>query len=541
MPQATRLPVLRDSGASPSSLQLGALYASCLGDLAASSTELSPRSCISLGRNYPALAILLGAALGQDRRAAVLLERYVRDWLVVHTFLAGQARLQSAVGGGGSPDVRPVLDQLAAGLRLVLDPRIAGALAGLPPAALASPDDRGADRPLAYWPAIAADVEGATPLVAETSPAFVGSAVTQLAPGALARDLTATFQAAADVFTQAAWTTIDSPWLSVKLEAPTGGLYELGVLRSTGAGWIPKRGLAWADCMGWAALNNRVAWSWAAPTYGPTGAIVDPSRCWGYTLLGDRLPRGAGWPAWAAGITGEVRTGLLQQAADPTPPAASYLDNFDRPGGDTRTIAGVNWQTCQTTCAQTFGTTPCLAWSFYKPSSVCYLKQPAIGSNGEPVTYAVPPTVPNPAWMSGVTVAGARIEGLIARRLDPGMTWLGTDVATVANTTWDACSDACRANAACEAWVYQKGARFCRLRNQLTGTARNDYNVSAARGGIGTAHATPMNTAPAAIKARMLPRSPSEPKSTSTSLPAATAMSPVPAVHAPRWPARLLQ
>jgi len=467
-PQAIRLPVLRDSKAPDGDRLLGSLFQTCLNDLAASPTDLTTRKCISLGRTYPALAVLASSSLTQDRRAGLLLEHDVRDWLTVHAFVAGQARLQSAIGGGAAVDPSTILDRIATGISVVLDPRVSGSLVSLPVGELARPDHRGADQPISYWPsdgASATDVEGRANLGATA--ASPDESAASFPAATFARDLTATFTAAVDVFRYFQYSAISSPWLSIELEPRQGGLYEVGSMRAAGGqtgSWWRTTGFDMGGCINYAIEQHAVAWSW------------DPaiSKCWIFSELRERV-------APFDGASASVRTGYLQAAMDP--PGATYPpiveDNFDRPGGDFASYATPSWQTCQAACAAQNG---CLAWAFGKATAQCYLK----GRNAQTtwVHKSVPLRVPNTAAISGLSADGARQQAFLSGQFADNTTYLGTDVATLANTTWEACVDACRANAACEAWVFQKGAQFCRLRGQITGAAANDYNVSGWRGGI---------------------------------------------------------
>jgi hypothetical protein len=457
---AIRLPVLRDAGTSKS---LAQVLSACLGDLASTTSEFSVHDCISLARTLPALQILSASSTRYDRRAGLLLQHLLKDWLSVHAYIARQGletyKLQRAVPSGPTLDLAAVLDRTAAGWNLLLDAVMSTTLLELPPSVVRSSDYRGGDRPVAYWPSSDTDVE---PAHLNLRPGSGASYINLAGDGPLSRDLSVTFTAIPDRFKNASGVALDSPWLRARFESPSGNFYERGYMRS-GAIVAGPAARDWYACMAWAVTQHAVAWTWDAPFNGQT------YRCWAYTTLGEAVLPHSGASPW-------VYTGYLQAWPDSDSYTGTTEDNYMRYGGTMYLYTpGTSWQTCQSVCENE---PTCQAWSFGKTTHECYIQS-------TPTIQPLPLKSYNANVISGLSSRGRRLEAK-ASFFEDNARYTGTVFKTPPTNTWVDCHDACVQDASCEAWTYTKGGTTCQLMSGIgVGTAVYDASyVSARRGGI---------------------------------------------------------
>jgi hypothetical protein len=458
-PFALRLPLLRDLDSAGRTVSQ--LFTTCLANLAAPASDFSRNDCVSLARTLPALALLAESPRRNDHRAGLLLQHILDGWLEVHAMLAREGRetfeLNRAVTDQPHPtpvDAAALLDQIGAGWNVLLDATMSSTLTSLPPGSLRAPDYRRADRPVAYWAAGDQDVEPGHLNLQPRSGAGAGSSAIDLAAdGPLSRDLTFTFVTAIDLFRGARTSTaVDSPWLRLVFDLPSGQFYERGMMRS-GAHTVGPSTATWGECMAWAVTQHAVAWSWGS------------YRCWAYTSLGNRV-----LPDPSFGLF--VRTGYLQASPDND----SYPSTVDvavtRAGAYAFVPSATTWSACVQACNG-----PCTAWSFDLNTKKCSLAA-TIGNE-------LPPQVPNNHMFSGLSPLGNRIASKTSF-FEDGIQYSETPYSTTPHMGWMACHDKCVGDASCDGWSYDKLNQTCYLMANVEPRAANHtpYFMSARRGGI---------------------------------------------------------
>jgi hypothetical protein len=285
--------------------------------------------CLSLPRVLPAIGMAVSSD-ADDTRGDTLLQHLVRSWVGAAGFAAQQGVEQVALGevDGTVPNVDSlsVLQASQQLWQLVTDSSVAHALVTLPPAALASPDYRGSNRPAMYWPGTGqTDVEGTFPLRSQrdcSARERCDMDATTINP--LATDLSGNVSVAfplegvrAASYEMPLTATpglaeraiVDSPWLSVT-ETVTGELRDIDY-RRTGRTDAPfgerLRAPGWQTCrhhciVSGGIINFRTCRSWSFKPISPgdgwcnlssemDGRVAEPGTRSGVLTRG---PRAAG-------------------------------------------------------------------------------------------------------------------------------------------------------------------------------------------------------------------------------------------------------